>query len=180
MTARARQVPMPADELWAYIQANVAYVGSHRERVKGLVANAMNFTDEDRRSRLLPLHASVYGDSLAPLLDNLQHGQEQGKFAEFDTRTRVMSIRPAIDAIGPQLNAMGVLVTERAWELPAAGTSLRERWAAIAPELARHGEPSATTPGSINPPCAWNHRPGRPPCPTASHPPAPSLDGGSR
>ncbi|MFF8910959.1 DciA family protein [Streptomyces olivaceoviridis] len=34
--------------------------------------------------------------------------------------------------------AIGALVTERAWELPAAGASLRERWAAIAPELAGH------------------------------------------
>ncbi|MFE7129520.1 DUF721 domain-containing protein [Streptomyces sp. NPDC057638] len=30
------------------------------------------------------------------------------------------------------------MVTERAWELPAAGATLRERWAAIAPELAGH------------------------------------------
>ncbi|NEA46836.1 DUF721 domain-containing protein [Streptomyces sp. SID10815] len=34
--------------------------------------------------------------------------------------------------------AIGALVTERAWELPAAGAMLRERWAAIAPELAGH------------------------------------------
>ncbi|MGW5098204.1 DciA family protein [Streptomyces nodosus] len=34
--------------------------------------------------------------------------------------------------------AIGALVTERAWELPAVGATLRERWAAIAPELARH------------------------------------------
>ncbi|WP_331720168.1 DciA family protein (plasmid) [Streptomyces sp. NBC_01136] len=34
--------------------------------------------------------------------------------------------------------AISALVTERAWELPAAGASLRERWAAIAPELAGH------------------------------------------
>ncbi|GAB1340034.1 hypothetical protein ACE1SV_66240 [Streptomyces sp. E-15] len=34
--------------------------------------------------------------------------------------------------------ALGALVTERAWELPAAGASLRERSAAIAPELAGH------------------------------------------
>ncbi|MER6499221.1 DciA family protein [Streptomyces sp. NPDC001455] len=32
--------------------------------------------------------------------------------------------------------AIGALITERAWELPAAGATLRERWAAIAPELA--------------------------------------------
>ncbi|MFD9807667.1 DUF721 domain-containing protein [[Kitasatospora] papulosa] len=34
--------------------------------------------------------------------------------------------------------ALGALVTERAWELPAAGASLHERWVAIAPELAGH------------------------------------------
>jgi predicted nucleic acid-binding Zn ribbon protein len=34
--------------------------------------------------------------------------------------------------------AIGALVTERAWELPAAGATLRQRWAAIAPELAGH------------------------------------------
>ncbi|MFF5147881.1 DUF721 domain-containing protein [Streptomyces sp. NPDC013157] len=35
-------------------------------------------------------------------------------------------------------DAIGALVTERAWELPAAGATLRERWAAIAPEFAGH------------------------------------------
>lgn len=35
-------------------------------------------------------------------------------------------------------DAIGMLVTERAWELPAAGASLRERWAAIAPDFARY------------------------------------------
>ncbi|GGR45898.1 DciA family protein [Streptomyces netropsis] len=35
-------------------------------------------------------------------------------------------------------DVLGALVTERAWELPAAGATLRERWSAIAPELAGH------------------------------------------
>ncbi|MER5908856.1 hypothetical protein ABT150_54475 [Streptomyces mirabilis] len=34
--------------------------------------------------------------------------------------------------------AIGALVAERAWELPAAGATLRQRWEAIAPELAGH------------------------------------------
>lgn len=34
--------------------------------------------------------------------------------------------------------AIGLMMTERAWELPAAGATLRERWAVIAPELAGH------------------------------------------
>jgi Dna[CI] antecedent, DciA len=35
-------------------------------------------------------------------------------------------------------DAIGALIAERAWELPAAGASLRERWAQIVPELAGH------------------------------------------
>ncbi|MEW2467904.1 DciA family protein [Streptomyces sp. NPDC046994] len=35
-------------------------------------------------------------------------------------------------------DAIGMLVTERAWELPTAGASLRDRWAAIVPEFAGH------------------------------------------
>ncbi|MCM2394403.1 DciA family protein [Streptomyces albipurpureus] len=34
--------------------------------------------------------------------------------------------------------AIGALIAERAWEFPAAGGALRERWAAIAPDLAGH------------------------------------------
>ncbi|MGK5545710.1 DUF721 domain-containing protein [Streptomyces sp. URMC 127] len=34
--------------------------------------------------------------------------------------------------------AIDALVAERAWELPAVGATLRERWAAIAPDLAEH------------------------------------------
>ncbi|MCY0955044.1 DciA family protein [Streptomyces sp. H27-S2] len=44
--------------------------------------------------------------------------------------------------------ALGALVTERAWTLPAAGASLRERWAAIAPELAGHVAAVAFDPDS--------------------------------
>ncbi|MER6739081.1 hypothetical protein [Streptomyces puniciscabiei] len=52
---------------------------------------------------------------------------------------------------------IGALITERAWELPAAGASLRERWEAIAPELAGL---SATTPTRAGSPCARSRRPG--------------------
>ncbi|QHC22579.1 TetR/AcrR family transcriptional regulator [Streptomyces sp. GS7] len=106
MAERSRRQPTPADELRAYIEANVEYIATHRDRVRALVSIAMNFTDEDGRSRLLPLDASVYGDSLAPLQDILRRGQEQGHFGEFATRTMAMTIRASIDAIGPQLGAL--------------------------------------------------------------------------
>ncbi|MEU5161208.1 DUF721 domain-containing protein [Streptomyces sp. NPDC020875] len=44
--------------------------------------------------------------------------------------------------------ALGALVTDRAWELPAAGASLREWWAAIAPELTGHVAAVAYDPDS--------------------------------
>ncbi|MBB5123169.1 DciA family protein [Streptomyces eurocidicus] len=44
--------------------------------------------------------------------------------------------------------AIGALVTERAWALPAAGATLRERWTAIAPSSS---PPSASTRGSGRP-----------------------------
>ncbi|MFF3432450.1 DUF721 domain-containing protein [Streptomyces sp. NPDC002602] len=44
--------------------------------------------------------------------------------------------------------ALGALITERAWTLPAAGASLRERWAAIAPELAGRVTAAAFDPDS--------------------------------
>lgn len=44
--------------------------------------------------------------------------------------------------------ALGALITERAWELSAAGASLCERWAAIAPDLAGHVAAVAFDPDS--------------------------------
>ncbi|MGG2460565.1 TetR/AcrR family transcriptional regulator [Streptomyces sp. RGM 3693] len=105
MAARWRHQPSPVDELTAYIEANVEYIATYRDQVRALVVIAMNFTDEDGRSRLA-LDASVYGDSLAPLQDILRRGQEQGHFDEFNTRTAAVTIRAAIDAIGPQLSVI--------------------------------------------------------------------------
>ncbi|WP_370424307.1 DciA family protein (plasmid) [Streptomyces sp. QH1-20] len=44
--------------------------------------------------------------------------------------------------------AIGALVTERAWELPAVGATLRDRWAVIAPDLAGHVAAVAFDPDS--------------------------------
>ncbi|MFB9593713.1 DUF721 domain-containing protein [Streptomyces racemochromogenes] len=44
--------------------------------------------------------------------------------------------------------ALGALVTERAWALPAGGATLRDRWAVVAPELAGHVAAVAYDPDS--------------------------------
>ena len=105
MAARIGKTDSPAAELQAYIEANVDYIGTHRKHVRVLTAIAMNFTDEDGRTKLTH-NASVYGASLAPLQDMLQRGQHSGEFRDFATRTMAMTIRAAIDAIGPQLSVI--------------------------------------------------------------------------
>lgn len=92
----------PADELRAYVAANVRYIAEHRDDVRVLTSIAMNFTTDDGDSKLQH-DASVYGVALAPLQDILTRGQAAGQFTDFDTRTMAMTIRAAIDAIGPQL-----------------------------------------------------------------------------
>ncbi|MFC7641565.1 hypothetical protein ACFQX6_11605 [Streptosporangium lutulentum] len=69
-----------AAELQTYIEANVAYIDTHRKQVRVLTAIAMNFTDEDGRTQLTH-DASVYGTSLAPLQDLLERGQRAANSA---------------------------------------------------------------------------------------------------
>lgn len=105
MAARSAGLDAPAEQLRAYIESNVEYIASHRDDVKVLTAIALDFIDDDGASKL-ENNASVYDLSLAPLRDILGRGQQQRVFAEFDTRTMAMTIRAAIDAIGPQLTVI--------------------------------------------------------------------------
>lgn len=103
MASRIQAAETPAGELRAYIESNIDYIASHPRQVAALVAITMNITDDRVHSQPRP-DASVPGQSLAPLQDILRRGQDVGEFAAFDTRTMAMTIRAAIDAIGPQLN----------------------------------------------------------------------------
>ncbi|WP_327389388.1 hypothetical protein OG728_02130 [Streptomyces microflavus] len=57
--------------------------------------------------------------------------------------------------------AIGALITERSWELPAAGAELREPWAAIAPSSPGTLPPCRTTRTPAGSPCDRSRRPGR-------------------
>jgi hypothetical protein len=76
----------------------------------------MNFTDEDGRTRLTH-DASVYGTSLAPLQDLLERGQRAGEFRDFNTRTMAMTVRAAVDVVGPQLSVIPDLLDAYARDL---------------------------------------------------------------
>ncbi|MGI5155998.1 TetR/AcrR family transcriptional regulator [Microbispora sp. CA-102843] len=105
MAARVPPESGAAAELRAYIEANVRYIATHRKQVKALLAIVMSFAEDDGRTKLRH-DASVYGASLTPLQDLLRRGQAEGCFTDFETRTMAMTIRAAIDAIGPQLTAI--------------------------------------------------------------------------
>ncbi|MEW1551872.1 DciA family protein [Streptomyces tsukubensis] len=60
-----------------------------------------------------------------------------GPKAKKKPRTRTAMRRDGREPLGLGA-AIGALIAERAWALPAAGGALRERWAAIAPDLAGH------------------------------------------
>jgi len=103
MASRIQEAATPAGELRAYIESNIDYIASHPKQVAALVAITMNATVDQGPSKPRT-DASNLEQSLAPLQDILRRGQEVGELASFDTRTMAMTIRAAIDAIGPQLN----------------------------------------------------------------------------
>lgn len=103
MASRIQAAETSAGELRAYIESNIDYIASHPKQVAALVAITMNSTNGQRHGKPRP-GTSVPGQSLAPLQDILRRGQDVGEFAAFDARTMAMTIRAAIDAIGPQLN----------------------------------------------------------------------------
>lgn len=119
LAAHTAAAESPPQELAAYIAANVEYIDRHRRDAAVLSTIAINHVDGDGRSRLRH-DASVYGTALAPLQDILERGQRAGQFGRFDPRVTAMSIRAAIDAIGPQLTVMPGL------DLEAYGNELVE------------------------------------------------------
>lgn len=105
MSERADESDDPADQLRSYIGTNIEYIATHRAETRALVSIAMTHVDKAGRSRLRS-DAWRYEQSLAPLEDILIRGQEQGTFGSFAPRTTAVTIRAAIDAIGPQLSAI--------------------------------------------------------------------------
>jgi TetR/AcrR family fatty acid metabolism transcriptional regulator len=91
-----------SDQLRAYIQADVEFIGTHRMQVAALVEIMMNFRTGDGKLRY---DARAEEPILAGLETFLRKGQQDGDFRIFDTRVMAVTMRRAIDALPHLLTA---------------------------------------------------------------------------
>jgi TetR/AcrR family fatty acid metabolism transcriptional regulator len=91
-----------SDQLRAYIQADVDFIGTHRMQVTALVEIMTNFRTGDGKLRY---DVQAEEPILAGLESFLRKGQQDGDFRTFDTRVMAVTMRRAIDALPHLLTA---------------------------------------------------------------------------
>jgi AcrR family transcriptional regulator len=91
-----------SDQLRAYIQADVDFIGTHRMQVAALVEIMTNFRTGDGKLRY---DVQAEEPILAGLETFLRKGQQDGDFRTFDTRVMAVTMRRAIDALPHLLTA---------------------------------------------------------------------------
>ena len=91
-----------SDQLRAYIQADVDFIGTHRMQVTALVEIMTNFRTGDGK---LSYDVQAEEPILAGLEAFLRKGQQDGDFRTFDTRVMAVTMRRAIDALPHLLTA---------------------------------------------------------------------------
>ncbi len=91
-----------SDQLRAYIQADVDFIGTHRMQVTALVEIMTNFRTGDGKLRY---DVQAEEPILAGLETFLRKGQQDGDFRTFDTRVMAVTMRRAIDALPHLLTA---------------------------------------------------------------------------
>jgi len=91
-----------SDQLRAYIQADVDFIGTHRMQVTALVEIMTNFRTADGKLRY---DVQAEEPILAGLEAFLRKGQQDGDFRTFDTRVMAVTMRRAIDALPHLLTA---------------------------------------------------------------------------
>ena len=99
------RIPMQStasNQLRAYIQADVDFIGTHRLQVAALVEIMTNFRTADGKLRY---DVQAEEPILAGLEAFLRKGQQDGDFRIFDTRVMAVTMRRAIDALPHLLTA---------------------------------------------------------------------------
>jgi TetR/AcrR family transcriptional regulator, fatty acid metabolism regulator protein len=92
----------PPDQLRAYLESNLAFLGDHARHVAATVEVARNHRREDGS---LQFGLETMEATIQPLEELLAWGQGTGDFRPFSTRLLALAIRAAIDAVAGQLIA---------------------------------------------------------------------------
>lgn len=91
MTERMEQQSTAADALRTYIQANAAFIGTHRSEMTALLDIFMHGG--------LPYDETTERKVVSPLEEILRWGQDSGEFRAFDTRVMAAVIQRAVDGL---------------------------------------------------------------------------------
>jgi AcrR family transcriptional regulator len=97
-----QQQETAAAALRTYIRANISFIGAHRPDVQAVVEIVSSSRTPDGRPRF-----DITGTE--PAVTDLEHvfrwGQETGEFRAFSTNVMAITLRAAIDALGPRLRS---------------------------------------------------------------------------
>jgi TetR/AcrR family fatty acid metabolism transcriptional regulator len=97
---RVEAEPSAAGKLRAYLQARVAFLGTHRRHMLALFEIRMNLRDADGRLRFDESNAESTVEAIERVLVD---GQRSGEFVDFSTEVMAMAIRRAVDGVLLQL-----------------------------------------------------------------------------
>jgi AcrR family transcriptional regulator len=91
MAQRMEQQSSAAGALRTYIQANAAFIGTHRTQMRALLDIFMNggFHYDETTERTV----------VSPVEEILRRGQDSGEFRAFDTRIMAVVIQRAVDGL---------------------------------------------------------------------------------
>lgn len=101
MAPRVQTASGAPAKLRAYVQANLQFLGEHRDDIRALTAI---LTSLPPGSDGLPVYAAAGRDAVEALATLLRTGQDTGEFRDFTPSVVARSVRAAIDAVSELLN----------------------------------------------------------------------------
>ncbi|HTV77313.1 MAG TPA: TetR/AcrR family transcriptional regulator [Steroidobacteraceae bacterium] len=87
--------------LGTYLRSNLEFIRDHRTDIDAVTEIFLNVRRKDGSRRFAGGPGGM-GQAVRPLQEILRRGQEEGAFAEFDTRTMAWAIRNLVDGLTRQ------------------------------------------------------------------------------